>query len=274
MRHFTIGLGVILLSVSLRKGWDRIADNYQRKMRIPSDNVYWGEFVPAESRLGLLGNVKGKRILEIGCGGAQNSIALAKWGAEAYAVDLSRTQILYGTRLARADNVEVNLIVCDMQKLPFREETFDIVLTAISLQYAPDLKLAIAEVNRVLLRKGHFTFSAMHPLYQGKLVRYRGKPAVVVRGYFRRRTIRWIERLQDGSEVRMHECYRTLQDYFDALTENGFVVDRYVELERLKRGSLHALDLEDIRERREARKLYAIMKEVPYWFVLKARKDV
>jgi hypothetical protein len=40
-------------------------------MDIPTDDIYWGDFVPTERELGVLGNVKGKRILEIGCGGAQ-----------------------------------------------------------------------------------------------------------------------------------------------------------------------------------------------------------
>jgi len=241
-------------------------------MRIPTEDVYWGEFVAPESRLGMLGNVQRKRVLEIGCGGAQNSIALAKRGAQVCAVDLSRKQVLYGKKLVKDDMVDVRLVVGDMERLPFKDQVFDLVITAISLQYVPNLKSTVAEVNRILTKHGYFTFSDIHPLSQGKLVRYRGKPAVMIREYFRRRIIHWVDKLQDGSKVRMHSHYRTLQDYFDSLTANGFAIERYVELERLKKERLHALDLEDIAKRRDARKLYRFMKEVPYWFVLKARK--
>jgi ubiquinone/menaquinone biosynthesis C-methylase UbiE len=229
--------------------------------------------VAAESKLRILGNVKGKRILEIGCGGAQKSIALSRWRAEVFAVDLSRSQIDYGKKLARGEKAEVNLIVGDMKKIPFDNESFHIVVTAISLQYVPDLMATFADVNRVLLNYGNFVFSGMHPLSLGRLVRYRGEPAVVVADYFRRRMTHWTEKLPDGSKVHMHEYYRTLHDYFDALARSGFVIERYLELERLKKDALHNLAIEDIKKRREARQLYGLIKKVPCWFVLKARKD-
>lgn len=260
------------LSFSLKEGWDKISANYQRKMKIPTDDVYWGEFVVSERQLKILGNVKGKKVLEICCGGAQNSIALSKLGAEAYGIDLSRNQIVYGKRLAKKEKTQVKLIVGNTEKLPFKAKYFDIVNTAISLLYVPDLEAAVAEVNRVLVKNGYFIFSNSHPLAEGKLVKYRNKPAVAIRNYFQRRIIRWTDKLPDGSRIRMHSYYRTLQDYFDVLVENGFAVERYIELERLEKNALPTLDIEEIKNNREARQLYKMMKEVPYWIVFKARK--
>lgn len=228
----------------------------------------------SERRLGILGDVSGKRILEIGCGGAQNSIALSKWGARAIGLDLSSRQILYGRRLARKEKVEVPLILGNMETLPFKDGTFDIVTTAISLLYVPDLMTTVGEVNRVLAEDGFFAFSMEHPLNEGKLIRFRGKPAVVVRDYFKRRIVRWTDRLPDGSRVRMHSYYRTLQDYLDALTANGFVLERYVELERLEESALNALDRAQLKTDKKARRLYRFMKEAPLWVVIKARKAV
>jgi len=265
-------LRVDTLSLSLKNGWDRISENYQKKSGIPTDDVYWGDFVATESRLKILGNVRGKRILEIACGGAQNSIALSKWGAKTFGVDLSRKQILYGKKLVRDNNAEVSLSVCNMEKLPFKNESFDIVTTAVSLHYAPDLNMVVAEVNRVLVENGQFTFSAAHPFAEGKVVKYRGKSAVALRNYFKRRIVRWIDKLPDGSRVKMHSYYRTLQDYFDVLIQNGFVVERYVELERLEEKLLHPLDKDKIKKDREAKQQYRIMKEVPYWIIFKACK--
>jgi 2-polyprenyl-3-methyl-5-hydroxy-6-metoxy-1,4-benzoquinol methylase len=105
------------LSLSLKNCWDRISENYQQKSGIPTDDVYWGDFVATESQLKILGDVRRKRILEIGCGGAQNSIALSKWGAKTLGVDLSRKQILYGRRLMRNESVQVSLLVCNMERL-------------------------------------------------------------------------------------------------------------------------------------------------------------
>jgi ubiquinone/menaquinone biosynthesis C-methylase UbiE len=260
------------LSLSLKDGWNRISRNYQLKSGIPTDDVYWGDFVATESQLKILGDVRGKRVLEIGCGGAQNSIALSKWGAKAFGVDLSRKQILYGKALVRNEHARVDLLVCNMEQLPFKNESFDVVTTAVSLFYAPNLNAVVAEANRVLIRGGYFTFSTAHPFSEGKLVKYRGKNAVALRSYFKRRVVRWIDKLPDGSKVKMHSYYRTLQDYFDTLVENGFIVERYVELERLEENALHPLDKEKIDRKNEARKQYEIMKEVPYWIIFKACK--
>jgi ubiquinone/menaquinone biosynthesis C-methylase UbiE len=260
------------LSLSLKDGWNRISENYQHRSAIPTDDVYWGDFVTTESQLKILGDIRGKRVLEIGCGGAQNSIALSKWGAKAFGVDLSRKQILYGNRIMRNENAEVSLLVCNMERVPFKDESFDIVTTAVSLHYAPDLNAIFAEANRVLVEGGYFTFSTAHPFSEGKLVKHRGKRAVALRGYFKRRIVRWIDKLPDGSRVKMHSYYRTLQDYFDALAKNGFIVERYVELERLEENMLHPLDKDKIRKVREVKQQYDIMKEVPYWIIFKASK--
>ena len=261
------------LSYSLKEGWDKIANYYQRKMRIPLDDVYWGEFVAMESHLGILGNVRGKRILEIGCGAAQNSIALAKRGADVCGIDLSRNQILFGKRLARKEGARIDLMVGNMETLPFKDESFDLVTTAISLLYVPDLRATFAEVNRVLGKDGYFTFNEVHPLVGGKLISFRGQPAGAVSDYFKRRIVRWTDRLPDGSTVKMHSYYRTLQDYFDALVESGFVIERYLELERLEERDFSALNREKLRKERYARQLYKIMKEVPIWLIFKSRKD-
>ena len=260
------------MSLALKDGWDRISDNYQKKSGIPTNDVYWGDFVATESQLRILGDVKQARILEIGCGGAQNSIALSKWGAKTFGLDLSRKQIHYGKRLMRKENVEASLFVGNMEKLPFKDKSFDIVTTAVSLHYAPDLDAVVAETNRVLVKDGYFTFSVSHPFSEGKLVKYRGKSAVALRNYFKRRVVWWINKLPDGSRVKMHSYYRTLQDHFDVLMKNGFVVERYVELERLEEKTLHPLDKEKISTLREAMQQYKIMKEVPFWIVFKARK--
>ena len=72
---------------STRDWWDKASEHYQAENRIPTDDVLYGPFSPGESELNLLGDVKNKRILEIGCGGGQSSIAFAKRGAKCTAID-------------------------------------------------------------------------------------------------------------------------------------------------------------------------------------------
>jgi cyclopropane fatty-acyl-phospholipid synthase-like methyltransferase len=65
--------------------------------------VHYGPISPGESELKLLGDVKCKDVLEIGCGGGQNTIVLSKKGAKSIGLDISEEQIKYARKLARRE---------------------------------------------------------------------------------------------------------------------------------------------------------------------------
>lgn len=65
------------MSKETKDWWEYSSKYYQEECNIPID-VHYGAGSPNEKYFGLLGNVKNKKILELGCGGAQCSIALAK----------------------------------------------------------------------------------------------------------------------------------------------------------------------------------------------------
>src|SRR3546814_16354448 len=60
---------------------------------LPTDVVTYGPDVPREDTLKLLGNVEGKRILDLGCGAGHNAIALDKQGAKVPEVDAPPAQV-------------------------------------------------------------------------------------------------------------------------------------------------------------------------------------
>lgn len=261
------------MGFSLRESWNRISEDYQRRSRIGTDDIYYGDFILGEKQLKLLGEAKGKRILEIGCGGGQNSIVLAKQGANVSGVDFSEKQIAYARALARKEKVQVDFQVGDMQNLSqFSDNTFDVVLTTVSLLYVENLFKTMSEVNRVLKSGGVFLFSEGHPMAEGELIRYRGRKVYAISSYFRRRKIFWEDKLSNGTKVKMYSYHRPLEDYFDALLQNGFSIERYLEPQRLPKSKLSPREKEKIEKSSEARKDYESMKLVPFWFIIKARK--
>ena len=66
-----------------------MSPSYQADSRIALDDVHYAPFAPGERFYRLMGDVSGKRILELACGGAQNSVALSRWGADVVALDFS-----------------------------------------------------------------------------------------------------------------------------------------------------------------------------------------
>jgi len=87
--------------MTAKKGWNIISKDYQASVRISLDDVHYGPMAPGEKELRLLGEVEGRDILEIGCGGGQNAIVLAKWGARSVGLDICEEQ-MHATRCARA----------------------------------------------------------------------------------------------------------------------------------------------------------------------------
>src|SRR5690349_12996080 len=71
----------------------------------PLDTVSYGPEMPGERELRLLGDVKGKRVLELGCGTGQAAIVLARKGAHAIAIDASARQLAAARRFAEREEV-------------------------------------------------------------------------------------------------------------------------------------------------------------------------
>ena len=94
-----------------RRYWNRLADAYHQLTRIAVDDFHYGPQIPGESRLQLLPPLRrGQQALELGCGGAQNSLWLARKGLECTALDLSAVQLRHARRLARGEGLALRLV--------------------------------------------------------------------------------------------------------------------------------------------------------------------
>ena len=76
---------------------------------IPDDSVTYGPAIPRETDLRLLGDVAGKRVLDLGCGAGHNAVALARAGARVIAVDESADQIGHARAAVDAADVRIEL---------------------------------------------------------------------------------------------------------------------------------------------------------------------
>ena len=163
----------------VEKWWNDAAPWFQEWAKLSTKSADYGPYAPRENQLKLLGDVKGKKILEIGCGGAQCSISFAKQGAICTAIDISKAQLAYARKLIEREKVSVTLIKGDIQTLKgIKSSSYDIVFSAFALQYIADLTKCFKEVYRVLKKGGLFVFSYDHPLYyvidpKTKKIRYK-----------------------------------------------------------------------------------------------------
>ena len=146
-----------------KKWWESSSKDYQKTCKIPID-IHYGPGSPNERHFKLLGNLKGKKILEIGCGGAQCGIAMAKQGAKVIGIDISEEQLKFAKKLSEKNKVKIKFYQGDIKNLrQIKSNSQDIVFSAFALQYVDNLLKCFKEVKRVLKKKGLFVFSFDHP---------------------------------------------------------------------------------------------------------------
>ena len=149
-----------------RRWWDGDADNYHAEHGAflgVADFVWCPEGL-READAHLLGEVAGRRILEVGAGSAMCSRWLATQGARPTAVDLSGGMLGHARAGAAATGIDVPLVQADAQHLPFREAAFDVAFTAFgAVPFVADSARVMREVARVLRPGRRWVFATSHP---------------------------------------------------------------------------------------------------------------
>ena len=193
--------------------WDRYAAAYQARAELPTSTAHYGPDIPTEASLRLLGDLKGKRVLELGCGGAQCSIAFAR-------------------RLCERDDVKVELRHGDLADLAFlRADSIDVVFSANAFNFVDDLNRVFRQVHRVLKVSAPLVFSVPHPTY--RLLNDAqhahdpvGEPLRIRRSYFDKSPI---ETERNG--IVLTEYHHTMADIYMGLARSSYRVDLVIEPE-------------------------------------------
>lgn len=199
-----------------KEWWEKHANAYQKETNIPID-IHYGPGSPNEAELHLIGDVKGKRVLELGCGGAQCSIAFAQKGAIVTAIDVSSVEIEFAKKLANENKVQIKFYEHDAADLAqISDKSQDIVFSACALAYVDDLAGCFKEVHRILKDDGIFVWSVGHPFYD-----------IIDPKTFQLRE----SYLDTGVKLEgdFANVLRTISDYFNAATEAGFLVEKMIE---------------------------------------------
>ena len=211
-----------------RAAWNGIAAAYQERDRGPNDRLSWGIWCPDESELRLLGDVRGKRCLVLGCGGGEDCVALARMGAaQVIGIDLSGEQLAYARRLAEDEDVAVRLIQGTVGELSAIEsESIDTAISAHALLYVERIDRCFGETYRVLAPGGLFAFSFQHP---SDTMTDDDPPYAPAKSYFQVQ-LDWEWNFPEaGVNATFRSWYRPVSEWFQALIDAGFTVERILE---------------------------------------------
>jgi len=206
--------------------WDRHSVGYQAGARLSTAVAHYGPDIATEADLRLLGDLRGKRVLELGCGGAQCSIAFAKQGAIAIGIDFSSEQLAFARRLCEREEVKVELREGDLADLAFlRADSFDLVFSAYAFGYVEDLGRVFRQVHRVLKVGAPLVFSLPHPTYD-LIDDESAEPFLIRRSYFDHSPIEY-----EHEGIAFTDYHHTISDLYLNLVRNSFRVDLILEPE-------------------------------------------
>ena len=148
-----------------RAFWDGYSAEYQsHHEEALGGEPAWGLSRTPDAQLGILGDVAGLDVLELGCGGAQFALQLAARGARVTGLDNSEAQLAHARELQAQAGLSFPLVHSPAEALPFPDETFDLVFNDFGASTFADPYPMVPEVARVLRRGGRFAFTHSSPI--------------------------------------------------------------------------------------------------------------
>ena len=199
--------------------WDKAAPLYYGHSALP----FWGPYSIAFPK--LIGKIKNKTFLEVGCGSGHSIRYLVRHGAQhVHGLDFSTTQINFARTLNQTaiDQKRVTLWHRAMEsRIPMHK--VDTVFSIFALGWSMHLGKTIALIHSYLKKNGRFVFSWEHPIFRH--FEYQNRAYVPVTPFWndQYRTTEWKKKWA------AHLSYPTIEDWYVLLTSHGFEVRQMLE---------------------------------------------
>jgi SAM-dependent methyltransferase len=188
------------------------------------DEIDWGIWDFPESDVGLLGEVDGLDVVELGCGTAYFSAWLARRGARPVGVDVTPAQLETARRLQRETGLEFPLVEADAGATGLPDASFDLVLSEYGASIWVDPYRWIPEAARLLRPRGRLVFLRISTLAALCSPEDENEPTTD-RLQRPQRGLCRIDWQTEGVEFHLGHG-----DWIDLLLVNGFELERLVEL--------------------------------------------
>ena len=203
-----------------KASWDAIADSFFGMTALPT----YGCSIPTEKELLLFPNLRGKKVLDIGCGSGHSLKWCADNGAaELWGVDLSTKQIENAQHYLTESGHAPKLFNAPMETdcgLP--KNYFDVVYSIYAIGWTLDLPKTLDNIASYLKTGGTFVFSWDHPLMRH--INYQDEKLVFESSYLNED----IFSFEKGYQPFAFKLYK-MSSYINAIANAGFMVERLIE---------------------------------------------
>lgn len=181
--------------------------------------------------LAMLPGLRGKKVLDIGCGMGQHAKQYSDMGAKSVlGIDISEKMLEYAREHFFAENITYRQM--PLEDIALLGEQFDLVTSSLVFDYAEDLDETMKGVCSLMKNGAYFVFSMSHPMataWDGQYDRYTRTRSgerlyanisnYMVEG---KRTVKWV--------VEDYELYhRTISSIINSVAKAGFLIEECQE---------------------------------------------
>lgn len=215
--------------------WDTAAPAWDDFVETGLD--YWRTEVHGPALLAACGDVRGQRVLDLGCGQGWFSRQLAERGAHVTGIDFSTQQLANAQRheAAHPRGITYQLLNATQIDEEWPANSFDLVTACMVLHDSPDSGRILAAARRVLTPDGRLDFSIVHPIAAAPVHEW-------VRDAEGQKLGRHINHYFDSGPYVLHwtmqrlathwstpQWHRTLGEWSRLIAEAGFIIRRLDE---------------------------------------------
>lgn len=213
--------------------WSKVANWYDSHLENEEDSYQTKLILPNLKR--ILGDLKGKSVIDIGCGQGFFSREFAKIGANVLGIDLASDLIKIAKHKNTDKDSKIRYEVLSADSLNgIKDSEFDIAISVLAIQNMENFVKVFEEVSRVVKSGGKFIFVLNHPVFRipkfssweftkniqsRKIDKYLSQIKVEIN----------MEPAKGQSGKKTYSFHRSLQDYMKALFSNGFSVTKFEE---------------------------------------------
>ena len=166
-----------------------------------------------------LGDVKGKTILDAGCGQGYLSRLLAKKGASVTGIEPAEAFYVYALRREQNELLGITYLQADLSTWSC-PPLFDSVIANMVFMDIPNYASALLNCVTALKRDGRLIFSLLHPCFEEAGAEWKKKGFVEVRDYFQEHPVK-----QDYG----HFIHRPLSIYLNSVIQAGCTLQQVIE---------------------------------------------
>jgi malonyl-CoA O-methyltransferase len=162
-----------------------------------------------------IADVRGRKILDVGCGTGRITMMLLKMGAKVSGIDISKRMLAKARQKTTRYKRSCELGVASVYKIPYAKNKFDMVACNLVTSHLKNLGKAVAEMSRVLKTGGTIVISDLHPY----IIENGGGT-----NFF-----------QSGKEYKIKNYYHPLEEFLEVLKRNKLKVVNLKEVDITKK---------------------------------------